>query len=387
MFFIGVVGLGLVTTGMVYGRTREGFNTFFILTLQIGVFCSLVQALLCTPILSRLLFGHIIGLPPAIEAPAKLTLMATIPLQFLFFLRVPYQVAMYNARETGKASIATIVRIIFTALLSFLSCMLGWVGPIWAAICLTLPVALEVVGSWFLSRHLIHDLTASKETPPRIWEIFKFNIPLSIGGYFLSLVGIIIGGFIARAPDPERMIPVFYLALGLASPVAYAATRLQAVAIGFLSATPHADKRVARFSVISGLVLGLLPLVFILPGIINLYYVKLQQLASGDMGLVRLTALSLVVYPVGVALRSYWEGIAALAKKPFSVLAGQAVFLATVLISAFISLYLGAEGYLIGAIALTIGGFMSAWATKRALRYGKKVFIPVPQTITSYVQK
>ncbi len=387
LFFIGVVGLGLVTTGMVYGRTRQGFDNFFKLTLQIGAFCSLVQVLLCTPVLSRLLFGSIIGLPPNIEAPANLTLMATIPLQFLFFLRVPYQVALYNGHETGKASIATIVRIIFTALLSFICCMAGWVGPIWAVICLTLPVALEVAGSWFLSRRLIQDLVFSAESPPRIWEIFKFNLPLSIGGYFLALVGIIIGGFIARAPDPERMMPVFYLALGLVSPVAYAATRLQAVAIGFLPAISPRDNTIIRFTVFSGLVFGLLPLLFILPGMVHLYYVKLQQLASADIGLIRLTAFSLVIYPVGVAIRSYWEGMAALDKKPFSVLAGQAAFMATVLTSAFISLYLGAEGYLIGAIALTIGGFMSAWVTKHVLRYGKKVSIPVPQTVTSCVQK
>lgn len=387
LFFIGVVGFGLVTTGMVYGRTRQGFDTFYVLTLQVGAFCSLVQVLLCTPIFSRLLFGTIIGLPPNIETAANLTLTATIPLQFLFFLRVPYQVALYNGRKTGKASIATIARIIFTALLSFVCCMVGWVGPIWAVVCLTLPVALEVAGSWFLSRHLIQALSYSVERPPRIWEIFKFNLPLSIGGYFLALVGIIIGGFIARAPDPERMMPIFYLALGLASPMAYAATRLQAVAIGFLSDDAPRDNRITRFTVLSGLVLGLLPLLFILPGIVHFYYVKLQQLAAADIGLVRMTALSLVIYPVGVAIRSHWEGVAALAKKPFSVLVGQAAFMATVLTSAGVSLYLGLAGYLIGAVALTIGGFMSAWTTKRALRYGKKVSIPVPQTLTSYVQK
>ncbi len=387
LFFIGVVGFGMVTTGMVYGKTREGFNNFFILTMLIGVFCSLAQTFLCIPSLSGFLFGHIIGLPPSIEAPAAFTLLATIPLQFLFFLRIPYQVAMYNGRQTGKASIATIVRIIFTALLSFISCMLGLVGPLWAVACLTLPVALEVVGSWFLSRHLIKDLASSMGSTPGISEIFKFNLPLTIGGYFLALVGITIGGFIARAPDPERMIPVFYLALGLVSPVAYATTRLQAVAIAFLPVVPSRDKRIFWFTLFSGLVLGLLPLLFILPWMIDLYYVKLQQLAPGDIGLIRLTALSLVIYPVGVALRSHWEGMAALDRKPFSVLVGQVAFMITVLISAFITLYLGAPGYIIGTVALTIGGFISAVVTRRALVHGAKVSIPVPQTTTSYCQK
>ena len=90
-------------------------------------------------------FDSLIGLPPSIEHPAQVTLISCIPLQFLFFFRIPYFVVMYVGKATGKASVATIARIILTALLSPLFCMLGLVGPIWAVVCLTIPVALEAL--------------------------------------------------------------------------------------------------------------------------------------------------------------------------------------------------------------------------------------------------
>ena len=233
MFFLGMICISLVTTGMVYAKTREGYRKFRTVTLSIGLAVMSVQALLCIPSLSHLVFGRIIGLPPAIEDPAKLTLLISIPLQFLFFMRVPYFVVMYNGKATGKASMATIGRIILTALLSPVFCFTGLVGPIWAIVCLTLPVAFEVIVSRLFAGPYLANLKLSTDIPPNAKDILFFTIPLSIGGYFLSISALILGAFIARAPDPERILPIYYLALGLANPVAFAATRLQTIVLAF----------------------------------------------------------------------------------------------------------------------------------------------------------
>ena len=104
MYMLGTFGFGLVTAGMVFGRTRKGYCRFRAVTLSIGFLVTLAQGLLCIPRIAHLLFGQLIGLPPSIEDPAATTLLATVPLQFLFFMRIPFQVAMYNARATAKAS-------------------------------------------------------------------------------------------------------------------------------------------------------------------------------------------------------------------------------------------------------------------------------------------
>ena len=129
MFFFGMFAISYVTTGMVYAKTREGYQRFRLVTILTGLTVISIQAVLCIPTLAHLLFGKIIGLPPSIEQPAHITFLVSIPLQFLFFLRIPYFVVMYIGKETGKASLATIVRLILTALLSLLFCNLGLVGP------------------------------------------------------------------------------------------------------------------------------------------------------------------------------------------------------------------------------------------------------------------
>jgi hypothetical protein len=385
MFLLGIFGIGLLTTGMVYGTTREGYRQFRSVTLILGFLVVVVQALCCIPDAAHLIFGQIIGLPPSIELPARITLLASIPVQYLFFLRIPYQVAMYNGRATGKASLATIARIVITALLSPLFCAVGLVGPIWAIVCLTLPVAFETVISRILARPFLQELKPSRGKAPGRKEIFLFNLPLSIGNYFLSISAIILGAFIARAPEPEQMLPVYYLALGLATPVAYAATRIQAVILAFPPESPE-DRTTLGFSMIAGACLGLFPLLFLLPGLADLYYVNLQKLPLGDLSLVRITAVLLIPFPFSVAMRAYQEGLAAWYKKPGAVLGGQAAFMGTVVVTAFLSLALGLPGYVIGCVGLTLGSFASSGTMSLCLYWETEKEVPVPPTTTSQGQ-
>ncbi len=385
MFFLGMFALSYITTGMVYATSREGYQKFRLAVLMTGLAVIAVQAALCIPVLAHQLFGNLIGLPPSIESPAKITLIVSIPLQFLFFLRTPYLVIMYVGKATGKASIATVGRIVLTAILSPIFCLLGLVGPVWAVICLTLPVALECLMARHFAQPFLRSLESSVGVPPRAGEIFLFNLPLSIGGYFLSASAIILGAFIARAPDPERVLPICYLALGLANPVAFAATRIQTVVLAFPPKS-HKDQLTFRFTLGAGAVLGLLPLVFILPGLIEIYYVKLQKLMPLDMPLVRITAMALICYPFSVAIRAQSEGLAASLKKPTTVLAGHAVFMGTIFVCGFLSIFLGAPGYVICAVGLTLGSLASSATMRLLLNWAKEKPIPVAPTTTSVGQ-
>jgi hypothetical protein len=385
MFILGMFAISLVTTGMVYAKSREGYLQFQRVTLALGLLVVFIQFALCFPALSHLLFNRVIGLPPSIAYPAKITLLISIPLQLLFFVRIPYFVVMYNGRATGQASLATIGRIIFTAMLSPLFCLAGLVGPIWAVVCLTLPVALEAIFARILAAPFLRELKPSAEKIPSVKEIFFFNLPLSIGGYFLSVSAIILGAFIARAPDPERILPIYYMALGLANPVAFAATRIQTVVLVFPPES-STDRSTLKFALVAGACLGLLPLFFILPGPAELYYVKLQKLAFVDLPIARITAMSLLFFPFSVAIRAHSEGIAAWVKKPLTVLAGHAVFMATMVVCGFSLLTLGVQGYLIGAAGLTLGSLASSATMRVSLRWAKEKALPVGQTTTSVGQ-
>ncbi|HSV93385.1 MAG TPA: hypothetical protein VLH81_09930 [Desulfobacterales bacterium] len=369
LFFLGIFAISLVPTGMVFARTREGYRRFYRITMAAGVCACLVQAALCVPEVSHLMFGRLIGLPPSIELPAQSTLLASIPLQMLFFSRIPYFVVMYIGQAAGMASLATIGRVALTAALSPLFCLLGWVGPLWAVVALTVPVALEAIASWHFMRPFREQLPSTGAPPPGLSDIFRFSVPLTVGGYFLSLSTVILAAFIARAPEPERMLPVYYLALGLASPAAFAATRLQTVVLAFPPADRHRG-RTLRFAVAAGLVLGVLPLAFTLPGLAELYYVSLQNLDPADLGLVRWTAATLVFFPLATALRGQSEGLSAWLKRPSAVLFGHSMFLVAILLVGLATLALGAPGCFIGALSLPVGSLVSS-ATMRLALHGK----------------
>jgi len=270
-------------------------------------------------------------------------------------------------------------------MLSPLFCILGLVGPIWAVVCLTIPVALEALVSGILAVPYIRSLEPCREKPPSVKEIFIFNIPLSVGGYFLVASAIILAAFIARAPDPDRILPIYYLALGLANPMSFAATRIQAVVIAYPPQSRQ-EHRILRFALTAGALLGMLPLVFILPGMAELYYVKLQNLDMADLNLVRMTAVSLIFFPLSVAIRAQSEGLAAWLKKPTTVLTGHAMFLITIIIAGFTLLVLGAPGQVIGAVGLTIGSLASAATMRLLLMRAKERAFPVGQTTTSLGQ-
>jgi hypothetical protein len=338
------------------------------MTFALGLCATAVQGLLCLPDLSHLIFGRMIGLPPSIEAPARATLLASIPLQLLFFSRIPYFVVMYIGQATGSASLATIGRMILTAALSPLFCLAGLVGPVWAVVALTLPVALEAAVSWFFARPCLRNLPGEQGQAPRLGEIFWFTLPLTVGGYCLALSTVILAGIIARAAEPERMIPVYYLALGLANPAAFAASRLQTIVLAFPPADRH-RRQTMRFAVAAGLILGLLPLLFILPGLDELYYVHLQNLNPVDLEWVRQTAVVLVLLPLAVALRGQSEGLAAWLKQPLTVLVGQAAFLLTASAAGAAALAAGVPGCLIGAASLPLGSLASSATMRLALKH------------------
>ena len=258
-------------------------------------------------------------------------------------------------------------------------------GPVWAVVCLTIPVAIEALVSGILARPFIQALAPCQEKPPTVKEIIKFNIPLSVGGYFLVASAIILAGYIARAPDPDQTLPIYYLALGLANPMSFAATRIQAVVIAFPPQSRR-DRQTLRFGLAAGAVLGLLPLIFILPGMAELYYIKLQRLKPEDLDLVRMTASALVFFPLSVAIRAQSEGLAAWLKKPTSVLTGHGMFLATIAVSGFTLLILGAPGQIIGAVGLTLGSLASSATMRLLLVRARERAFPVGQTTTSVGQ-
>jgi hypothetical protein len=102
--------------------------------------------------------------------------------------------------------------------------------------------------------------------------------------------------------------------------------------------------------------------------------------------LVRLTALFMIFFPLSVAIRAQSEGLAAWLKKPTTVLAGHAVFMAAIIVTGFSLLNLGLPAQLIGPLGLTIGSLASSATMRLALNRAKERGFPVGPTTTSVGQ-
>jgi hypothetical protein len=353
MFLVGAVGWGLVTTGMVYGKSRPGFSRFFAVNNLMAVIAALVQAVICIPAVSHGVFGALLGLPPSIEGPARQAFPLTILLNFLFFARNPYEVLLLNHGASGRVSAATFARIGLTLALAPLFVRAGLVGPRWAVVCQAIPVGVEVAVAWYFSRPFASVFTQADDKVPRRRAIMWFNLPLTLGGFLMTLSGMLLGAVIARSNQPERMLPAYYLAVGLANPMAYAATRLQNVVLRFPPRSRE-DRLTRRFALRAGAIVSFVPLVFLLPALSHWYYVSLQRLAPADLSLVAVSALLLVGYPFTSGLRAHWEGLAALARRTSTILAGNIAFVAALAITAPTCLALKVSGNMIGPIALVI---------------------------------
>jgi hypothetical protein len=359
MGLLGMLGAGLITTGMVYGKTKAGFARFRQVNGLFAIVVATLMALMSLPPLAHLWFGGVLGLPASIEGPAYPALVVSILLQILFFTRNPYQVCLYLHGATGLASIATISRIVGTVLLVPVFIFFGLVGPAWAVAAQVIAVGFEVFLSWYFARPFIHRLPSGAGAPPTRKEMITFTLPLSAGGFFLNVSGVMISWTIVRAPDPELMMQAYFLAAGLAGPAAFAASRVQTVTLAMLPRV-NTERMLQIFSVLVGLLMGGVPLLFILPGMTEIYYVAVQRCPEELLPLVRLSAIGLLFHPLTMALRGYLEGKAACLKKPMAILAGHAVYFGVLAAVALLSIALGVPGNLLPALALFAANIAAA---------------------------
>lgn len=355
MFFLSnICGSGLITTGMVFGKTRRGFVKFYRVNMAVAGCIGIVQLLLCIPALAHVLLANIMGLPPTIEPIAHWTLLYSIPVNMLFLIRNPYQVALYNNRSTGKASFATILRIGITMMLSPVFVFFNWVGPFWATACLTLPTVLEVLLSRHFSRKIIKDLPDTAETITPIRTVLGFNAVLSLGGGLLYMSQLILGAFIMRTPDPERIAPIYYVVAGVVNALGSGANRMQAVSLSF---PPHGrkDGRMIKFALMVGLMFAMIIAALLIPPVTNWYFIQVQRLRTADLPLIVTTVMFFALCPLTVGLRSRLEGVVASKKRPGLILTGQLIYTTSIALSGWVLSSLRTSGNLLGPL-----GFISA---------------------------
>ncbi len=368
LFVFGAIGGGLITTGMVFGRTKTGMRNFHQLIMRIAATVCILQLIVCLPPFHQIIFKRILGLEGELASVARFTTLFGIPMQMGFFIRNKYLVPLYNEKRSGLANTATMVRIFFTACLSPLFVNFNLTGYAWGLVAMTIPIFGEVYLSKVFAKRILANLKDSEfdEKAPLAKQL-HFTIPLSFGGIMLSISSFMVAVFLSRADNPEVTLAVHYIVMGIVNPLGFAALRMQSVVIGFPSAL-YGARKLFSFALWAGIVLSLIPLMLQTTWLSDWYFGTVQNLPPSSIGLARRMALLMAVQPILQALRGHIEGKAALQRRPNAILSGQAVYLATMVISLFLLVDTKiVPGYFIGGLSILTALMMSLTTVHIAL--------------------
>ena len=365
-FMIGALAGGLIMTGMVFAKTRSGLASFRRLNGLMMVVLLAVQALVCMHPFDTFIFGHLLNLDPHLSEIARRTLFFSIVMQAAFFMRNVPQVILFNAYASFEANLCTVARILLTGAFVVAFPMFGMVGPDWGLVALTAPIILE----WLLSEVFARKYERRLEDGGvvSVMEQFRFTVPLSFGAGLLAVSPFMTAAFVGRAANPTDMLAIHYVTLGIANPVAYAALRMQAVAIQF---PPEwtGDRRLLRFAVVAGFLLGVIPFLFSLPSIGNWYYGKCQNIPPHILDTTRFVSFLYSFICMIHTVRGRMEGLAALNKCPSAVMAGQfAYFFALVAVLA-VTLPMGIPGWAMSVSAIYTAPVVATAATYAWLKF------------------
>jgi len=352
MFMVGALGGGLVMTGMVFAKTRKGYAEFRRLNSVMMGALLLLQCVPTLPPLDRWLFEGFFALPPELAAVARRTLLAGVVMNGAFFLRNVPMVVLFNNLESGKANLATFARILVTIACAAVFPRIGRTGPDWGLFALTLGVVVELAVTWVYARPLVRDLpgSASGEHVSLV-EQLRFTLPLSLGGFLLMFSPLFVAAFVGRSANAADMLVINYVTLGVANPVAYAALRMQAVAIKFPPEYPG-DRRLLAYALCAGAALGLIPLLFATPTVGNWYFGGYQNVPDRLIPTARLAIGIYSLICLIHVVRGRIEGLAACAKCPRAVMAGQIGYTVTLAVTLAALLPLGVPGWAMAVAAI-----------------------------------
>lgn len=330
IWILGSIGGGLITTCMVFARSRTGLANFNRLNLRLMALAVALELLCCVPPLDGLVFRGLLGLGGEMERIARRTLLFCIPMQAIFFLRNPWLARLLIEKRSGAANLATLARVALALALAPAMIRLGLAGHAWGALAITLPVALE---TWLTRRFALPGVRALRDDPgaetASVGEQLRFTIPLSFGGFMIS--GTLLGTayFLGHAPDAAAALPVHYVVTGLFNPVSFAALRMQSVTIAFPPGEDGVDRRApGAFAAMVGAALCLLLLLPQIPAFARLYFEHVQNLPPELLRFARGALLIATPIPLLQALKGHGEGLAALRRRPNAILADQAAYAA-----------------------------------------------------------
>ena len=384
VFLVGSVAADMVTTGMMFCRSREGLREYRRLNGALLAAAVALMLAVCLPGPDRLVFSGVYGLEtPELVRVARNSLLLGIPLQACFFLRAASLAELLLARRSDLLNLCTLVRVCLAGLFAWLFVRLGWTGYAWGAGAMFVPGAVESsLVVLFARRYRL----ALPERDPRgiglaAGRQLRFLLPLSLGGIFMWATTILDYHFLMLSGSPglgpeaasEAGLlnsTLHTLVIGVANMLALAALQLQSVTIAFPPADAAGRRRLALFALLAGLALAAAIAGLALPEApARWYFCAYQNLAPEHLPLARALAFGTAALPVLYAFVGRANGLAANAFKSRAILCGQAAYFLAMFASLRILLALHVlPGWSWGVFSIACGTVAAIAATTLGTR-------------------
>ena len=365
MFLVASVGTGLVTTGMIFARTRTGMRNFTHLSFFLGLVACLLQLACAIPPLDALILGRLYHLDGDLFGIARRTLLYSIPMNFAFFARNPYLATLFSEKRSDKAIFATFFRIGLTWAGSVVFVRVGLTGWAWGLTLTTVAVIIETALCHLFALPYIRRLTDAPDAEKAsVWRQCAFTIPLSLGGTMINISTVMVAIFLTLTPDPITSRTIHYVVMGIINPFNAAALRMQSATIAF-PPEKYGKTRIQVFAVGIGLVFCSVSFLLQIPALANWYFGDVQNLTAEQVRFAMNAMLIVAAAPVIQSLRGNAEGLAALRRRPNATLSGQMAYLATLVCVFFLLVrFAPVKGYVMGAISIVAAQF-AAFVTLR----------------------
>ncbi|MBR0056242.1 MAG: hypothetical protein IJP66_02840 [Kiritimatiellae bacterium] len=359
MFLVGSIGSGLISTGMLFSKSKRGRRNFITLSLSLGLGAIILQALCCVNPLADLIFNRFYHLDAPLMSLARRILFFSIPMNFAFFARNSGLATLFTEKRTDKATFATFFRIALTWAGSVVLVRLGHVGWEWGLGLTTCAVIIETSLVNILARPYARRLPEDDGQNATVARQYAFAIPLALGGTMICISGTVVPVFLSLTPDPEISRNIHYIAFGILNPLSNAAMKIQSVVLAF---PPRNYRR--GLILAYGLAIGLLwtgvSLLLQIPAIGGWYFGTYQNLDAASVPLAMKALLIIGAIPFVVSIKAFLEGRAALMMRPNAILSCQIAFLAAQVLVFFALIHVAPlPGYLMSGVSTLLAQVVS----------------------------
>jgi hypothetical protein len=300
----------LISTAAALAKDRPAFKLIERFTLQLGLCVTALHFVLAFTPLYDVVVREWMGVPPAVAdacLPAfRILILWPAPIGWRRF----HQGLLIRLRRTSFISIATVVRLIITALVTFITIFaLGWGGNYAGATAVVLAVLVESVLITLVARPLIaKKLSEQPQAALTYRALFNFHWPLMMMSAMSIVAQPMVSTGLARAPFPTESLASWPTVWGLTMLISAMCQSLQEMTITFADSTDSLA-RIRRFGLTIGLIASALVAVLAFTPLGDWYFGQVIALKD-DVRVFANSVLSwMCAYPFLMAIELMLRGV------------------------------------------------------------------------------